>query len=255
MSRITGVFVLLVCGLISAAGPARTQSVPDSHQVATPDLRIGAVFQANTVVHGCSGAVLDSPDGDLIITAAHCMIGPGVYTGFAPGYSKGAAPKGMWNVSQVYLDPRWVRNQDVDHDYAVLRVTPGFGAPNTSIEKAVGGGLRVSGSGPRPGETVTTTGYSAGLFDSPTTCTRPTGTENGYATFTCDGFGFGTSGGPWVAHGNDLVGIIGGPQQGGCSSGVSYTPPFDSSLTDLLRRAKEHGPADTAPIVNVVVDC
>lgn len=254
MRRLAGVLVLLVSGLIASACPGQSEPIPDASPAAGPDLRVGAVFLGNSLVHGCSGAVLDSTSGDLIITAAHCMAGPGSFISFSPGYDKGTDPKGMWNVAQIYLDPRWVADQDVDRDYAVLRVTPGYGAPNTTIENAVGGGLHVT-KNPVPGEQVTVTGYGVGLFDSPTVCTRPTGIDNGYPTFTCDGFRYGTSGGPWVSHGTDLVGIIGGPHQGGCTNGVSYTPLFDSPLYEVIRRAETRAPGDNAPIPNVLGDC
>ncbi|MGN2641175.1 trypsin-like serine peptidase [Nocardia takedensis] len=251
MRRLAGVLVSLSSVAILAAGVAG--AVPDSRTVAEPDPWIGAVFLGNGPLHTCSGSVLDSRDGDLVVTAAHCVIGNGAFLGFAPGYTRGREPVGRWEVAEVYLDPRWVRGFDADHDYAILRVRPGAGAPPTSVEQAVGGGFRPA-DGPAVDDLVTVTGYGVGLLDSPTTCTRPVGRENGYASFACDGFVYGTSGGPWV-EGNDLVGIIAGPHLGGCLNGISYTPPFDDALHDLIRRAENRAPSDSAPIADLVNDC
>ncbi|WP_054811846.1 FAS1-like dehydratase domain-containing protein [Nocardia arizonensis] len=249
MRRVFGILVLSASASLAAAGPGWSE-VPGSHVVGGPDPRVGAVMFGDSPLHTCSGAVLHSREGDLVITAAHCVIGTGSLIGFSPGYERGEDPKGRWRVTEVYLDPRWIESHDVDRDYAILRVRPVAGAPNTSIESAVGGGLRLAAN-PRPGDIVTVTGYGVGLLDAPTSCTRPAGTENGYASFTCEGFVYGTSGGPWVAaNGADLVGIIAGPHLGGCADGVSYTPPFDESLGAIVRRAEEHGPADAAPVTN-----
>ena len=252
--RLTQVFILLCATLIASAGSAGSAPTPDARPATPPDPRVGALFLGNTPLHTCSGAVLDSRTRDLVITAAHCTVGPGMLIGFSPGYDKGASPHGVWSVSQVYLDPQWVSGHDPDHDYAILRVQPSWSAPRTTIEDAVGGGFHVSGN-PKAGRTVTVSGYGVGLLDPQSTCTAPTGTDGRYATFACGGFVDGTSGGPWVADGHDLVGIIGGPHLGGCSDGVSYTPPFDSALTDVIRRAEDHSPADTAPVTNVLGDC
>src|SRR5689334_5545873 len=49
-------------------------STPEAVPVA-PDRRIGALFVGGGDLHACTAAVLDSPAGDLILTAAHCLDG------------------------------------------------------------------------------------------------------------------------------------------------------------------------------------
>jgi hypothetical protein len=56
----------------------------------------------------------------------------------------------------------------------------------------------------------------------------------------------GTSGSPWLA-GSVIAGLIGGLEGGGCQEDVSYSPPFDDAVTELLQRAEAGGPADVAP--------
>lgn len=202
------------------------------------DQRSGVLFLGDTPVHTCSGAVLATPAADLVLTAAHCVVGPGLATSFAPGYHDGISPFGVHDVTQVYLDPRWLQNQDPRADYAVLRVRQPFTTP----------GLTLSTS-PEPGRTVTVTGYSAGADDSPISCTAATTrTDTDYPTVTCSGLGAGTSGGPWVS-GENVVGLTGGLHQGGCPPDpTDYSPPFDDHTAELVRRATDNAPADTAPV-------
>src|ERR1700686_2859459 len=65
---------------------------------------VGALF-TETAGHlsghsSCPASVVDSPAGDLVIPAAHC-IGASTRYAFAPGYHNGWAPYGMWTVSRV----------------------------------------------------------------------------------------------------------------------------------------------------------
>ena len=59
--------------------------------------------------------------GDLILTAAHC-VAEGIDTTFVAGFYDAADPADIWKVDAIYLDPRWVTNQDPLADFAILRV-------------------------------------------------------------------------------------------------------------------------------------
>ncbi|MGG7465168.1 trypsin-like serine peptidase [Plantibacter sp. YIM 135347] len=48
----------------------------------------------------CSGTVVDSPNGSVVATAAHCAGGENYE--FIPGYDDGAAPYGTWTVKEVF---------------------------------------------------------------------------------------------------------------------------------------------------------
>ncbi|WP_219065401.1 hypothetical protein [Candidatus Mycobacterium methanotrophicum] len=41
--------------------------------------------------------------------------------------------------------------------------------------------------------------------------------------------------------------MIGGLHRGGCGENLSYSPPFDQHITELLERAEAGGPGDVAP--------
>lgn len=75
--------------------------------------------------------------------------------------------------------------------------------------------------------------------DAPILCSNATTQEASYQRqIACPGYPSGTSGGPWIntADGN-LIGVIGGYQQGGNSPDVSYSAYFDSTIGNLYNLA------------------
>jgi hypothetical protein len=218
--------------------------VPPTAQPVAPDPRVGAVFLGSTTMHTCTGGVLNSPGGNLIITAAHCVAG-GVDTGFVIGFNNQAAPGDIWHVDAVYLDPRWVANQDPMADFAVARVSREAGG---TIEAQAGGGL-VLAAAPKPGTVVTINGYGFGVGGGPIGCKAATMADTkGFPALACAGMVAGLSGAPWIV-GSTVIGVVGGLDGGGCDDTLSYSPPFDSATTQLLARAEAGGPADQAPTV------
>jgi hypothetical protein len=202
---------------------------------------VGALFIGDRSLHACSGSVLDSPAGDLILTAAHC-VASGVDTFFVPGYDQSAADKDYWHIDAVYLDPRWMANQDPLADFAIARVSRTGGG---SVESQAGGGFPI-GVAPKDGTEVRVAGYALGVGGEQLVCRARTGVLRGYPSLPCAGFVDGTSGGPWIAD-STVTGIIGGLDGGGCQEDVSYSPPFDDAVKQLLARAEAGGAADAAP--------
>jgi len=217
----------------------KTSPMPTSAVGADP--RVGAVFLGDKSLHVCSGSVLDSASGDLIVTAAHCMAN-GVDAFFVPGYDKDADDKDYWRIDAIYLDPRWMANQDPLADFAIARVSRDGGG---SVESEAGGGFRI-GEEPRDGTEVTVTGYALGVGGEQLGCHARTGNLHGYPSVACAGFVDGTSGAPWIAN-SMVTGVIGGLDGGGCEEDVSYSPPFDGAIKQLLSRAEAGGPGDAAP--------
>ena len=197
--------------------------------------------------HYCSAAVVDSPAGDLVITAAHCLSGRGQVV-FVPGYAGGRAPYGAWAVTRVFVAPQWTSSADPDDDVAFLVVSqPQTGVP---IQRATGGerlgGERLGAGSPAAGP-VAVTGYPADR-DSPVSCRNyarlysPT-----QLVFRCGGFTSGTSGGPLLADVDPgtglgtLVGVIGGYQQGGSTDAVSYAARLGATAAALYQAAVRSG--------------
>jgi hypothetical protein len=225
-----------------AAQPVRGPEGVVSAISVAPDRRIGAVFLGNQTLHTCSGSVLDSRDGDLIITAAHC-IADDVDAYFVPGFADDAEPEDFWHLDAVYLDPRWLSDQDPAADFAIARVRTDGGR---SVEAEADGGF-VLGPAPRQGSPITVTGYALGVGGGPVGCrTATTATNRGFPALPCAGLSDGTSGSPWVS-GAAIAGLTGGLDGGGCDENVSYSAPFGDAVVHLLERAESGAPGDAAP--------
>jgi hypothetical protein len=207
-----------------------------------PDPRIGAVFVGGNAMHSCTGSVLHTATGDLVLTAAHCMA-DGSNNWFVPAFSESAEPQDFWHIDQIYLDPRWIATQNPLADFAIIRVSD---AGRGSLESVVGGGFTL-GSTPDVGTDVAVTGYATGIGGGPIGCVgRLTTRESGYPSLRCGGLVDGTSGAPWLA-GTTVVGVTGGLQGGGCQENVSYAPPFDVAILQLVARAEAGGSGDKVP--------
>jgi hypothetical protein len=207
-----------------------------------PDPRVGAVFLGDADLHACTGSVLHSAAGNLVLTAAHCLT-PGVPATFVPGFARNATPGDFWTVDVLYLDPRWVAAKDPLADYAIARVSRAAGG---SVESQVGRALSL-GAAPAPGSRVNVVAYPAGVGGLPVACQVSTKmADGGYPELPCVGMAAGTSGAPWIS-GTTVTGVIGGLHGGGCAENVSYSPPFDQHITALLARAEAGGPGDAPP--------
>jgi len=198
---------------------------------------------AKALPHYCSASVVDSTTRDLVLTAAHCVVGTGAGIGFAPGYVNGTAPYGIWAVKKVYVDRDWIAHGNPQHDYALLQIAPRNGK---QLEDVTGG--HSIGAAPAPGTEVQVTGYAAKSGGSAIECTAPVYETDGYPSFDCAGFADGVSGAPWIADG-EVVGDIGGLHQGGCTDTTSYSPSFGPDIQALLARAEADKTGDLVPFI------
>lgn len=235
MRAVTLMLCLLAGPVVLATSCSRPAHVP-------PDPRVGAVFRNGANRHVCTGSVLHSTNGDLVLTAAHCLIGDGAAT-FVPGFADDARLADIWTVDSIYLDTRWISNRDPRADYAIARVS---GTGDKTLERRAGAALTL-GTAPTPGTRVSVTGYAAGVGGRPIGCQGSTEvTKSGFPAVVCAGLVGGTSGSPWVS-GSTVVGLVGGLDGGGCTENLSYSAPFDQRTAELLTRAEAGGPGDTPP--------
>jgi hypothetical protein len=241
--------LLAACGhqppaALATSKPQQAVIDPANQVIAAPvnpDPRVGAVFLGGSDLHACTGSVLHSAGGNLVLTAAHCLSG-GQAT-FVPGFAGKATPADFWTVDAAYLDPRWVANKDPLADYAIVRVSRPDGG---SVEAQVGSALSL-GFAPAKGSRVNVVAYPAGVGGTPIGCQASTGvSDDGYPELPCAGLVNGTSGAPWIS-GSTVTGVIGGLHAGGCAENLSYSPPFDQHITELLARAEAGGPGDAPP--------
>ncbi|MFC1419526.1 trypsin-like serine peptidase [Streptacidiphilus cavernicola] len=200
--------------------------------------QVGALFAgAISDGHHCTASVVDSPAGDVIVTAAHCLSSGASGHVFVPDYRDGTAPYGVWQISQVLEDSAWTSDQDPDSDVAFALVEPLNGQ---SLESVVGGySLDTAASG---NTTVQITGYPTST-DEPISCTGTSQTFSAtQLTVYCTGYANGTSGSGWVENYDpatgtgSLIGVIGGYQTGGDTEDVSYAALFGTTVQTLYNQ-------------------
>jgi V8-like Glu-specific endopeptidase len=209
---------------------------------------VGALFTTSAGQlgqHFCTASVVDSPAGDLLITAAHCVSGATQGTvDFVPGYDRGSTPYGIWTVTKVYVDQAWSSSSSQDDDFAFLRVSkPGSSVPVENVT----GAERLATNAPASRELVQVIGYP-NTTNQPVTCqNRLREPMTNQLEFDCDGYTDGTSGGPFLsdvdqATGQGLViGVIGGYQQGGDVPQVSYSAMLGANAAALYEQAVADG--------------
>ena len=246
-ATIAMVIVLAVGGLFGGAPVANAALLPAT-PIAPKDeaSTVGALFMAGSTTHSCTASVVDSPAGDLVMTAAHCVASGAIGARFVPGYDDGLSPFGTWTVTDVFVDAKWTLDGDPDDDVAFLLVTPSpLNGSGRSVESVVG--ANELSTSPRVGQSVTVAGYGQGSDDHQVTCTVATYEDGTAPAFDCPGFVSGTSGSPWVT-GSDPVthrltvgGIIGGYEAGGYTDDTSYSPPFDATVFALRDQAIANG--------------
>jgi V8-like Glu-specific endopeptidase len=207
---------------------------------------VGALFTETSGKlgsHFCTASVVHSAQGDLAVTAAHCVTGKPGQIVFVPGYANGKEPYGVWPVTRVYTDAAWQSGQDQDDDVAFLRLaeaTDGVPVEDITGAEALGGSQRASAL-------VQVIGYPDGT-SQPVLCVNwtkvfsPTQLE-----FDCGGYPNGTSGGPFLADVSagsgqgTIIGVIGGYEEGGDTPDVSYSSAFGTPVTALYAAAEAGG--------------
>jgi hypothetical protein len=131
----------------------------------------------NGGVDSCSGTMVNSPSGLMVITAAHCLrlnsdgtIADQI-AGFIPAVQEPLGndePFGVWTSTQIYMDPLYSQgnntNADAAYDYAYVKLDPNscflgtdIGAtgtgqcpiPDGKLAPHLGGGMNIEWSPPR----------------------------------------------------------------------------------------------------------
>lgn len=247
--------LLVLPAASSASGPAdrlsgpRPRALPpdgpsSSDQTFPGVAAVGALFTADPRTgkprsHFCTASVVDSPRGDLAVSAAHCLTDQSGPVVFVPGYDRGAAPYGRWRVTGVFMPRAWTATRDPDDDVAFLRLAPA--ADGVPVEDVTGAERLGTTGGSRA--YVQVMGYPDSS-DQPVWCANwtdrfsPTQLE-----FDCGGYETGTSGSPFLAAVSrqtgqgTVIGVIGGYQAGGDTASVSYSVAFGPSVASLYRSA------------------
>jgi V8-like Glu-specific endopeptidase len=204
---------------------------------------VGALFtetDGQLSTHFCTASVVNSPAGDVALTAAHCVYDRTGTIVFVPGYTNGQTPYGVWQVTKVYTDSAWDSSQNPNDDVAFLTLAD---APDgVPIENVTG--AETLDIGAPANQLVQVIGYPDGA-EQPVSCANVA--QSFSATqlqFDCAGYPDGTSGGPFLADVNaatgqgTVIGVIGGYEQGGDTPEVSYAASFGSQVAALYAEAE-----------------
>ncbi len=219
---------------------------PNVAQAFSGTAAVGALFltKKGKLEHFCSAAVVRSPQEDLVITAAHCVWGKTLGTKgnviFGPGWHNGKFPKGRWLVMSATVDSKWRADKNPNDDVAFLVVRNG----SQKIQKVTGAETLETGT--KLPQTVQVIGYPNSTSE-PVKCTGAATQLKGrkylhQLVFDCDGYTDGTSGGPFLMRvdkstgAGEVIGVIGGYQDGGVSPNVSYSSQFLSNIADLYKQ-------------------
>ncbi|MFD3717597.1 trypsin-like peptidase domain-containing protein [Streptomyces sp. NPDC058674] len=207
----------------------------------------------------CTASVVASPARNLVLSAAHCLLGPDSrQVAFVPRYTRAAPqPYGLFPVLRdagghptIWIDPRY-RSQGPDRaaalDVAFAQVGPN--ARGVRVQDAVGGNRLVTGAAYAQSR-VSLIGYPASTA-RPRLCvnrtTRFTSTDaripGSFLRIDCTGYPGGTSGGPFLLHldprsgTGDVIGVIGGWKTGGDTADTSYSSYFGADVRTLYEKA------------------
>ena len=209
--------------------------------------QVGTLFgtsDGSLTSHHCTGSVVDSPEGDIIVTAAHCVYdssGGETDLAFVPAYDDGSMPYGVWDVSAVYVASQWISSRDPDYDVAFAVVNKS--GSSATIQSVVGSDtLAVD----QPYTSLTTViGYPSDT-NQPITCTNYTSEfSSTQLQWDCDAYPGGTSGSPFLTNVSSTTGfgsvdgVIGGYETGGDGPNVSYSVHFTDWVTELLDQAEK----------------
>ncbi|MFC4605299.1 trypsin-like serine peptidase [Rhodococcus kronopolitis] len=205
----------------------------------------------------CSGSAVNSPSGNVVSTAAHCVHGgkgKGFHRNwvFRPNYVLGIST-GAFQPKQFYIPEYWKTNGvNTNTGAAVLDSDVAFVATfndsngQSLVDRVGGHGLRTSGSLAFPAKIFGYPVNNLTLGNSQSTCSGDTSTDQldgfDYVGLPCS-MGPGASGGPWLADYNPSngYGYIRTISSGGgtASDGNNWilAPSFDSRAWDLYQAA------------------
>jgi V8-like Glu-specific endopeptidase len=230
------------------AQPWETERAPggldQEERRALSAVRVGALFVSDASGdHFCTASVVSSPGRDLLVTAAHC-INAGNGGGyrrdivFIPSYHEGKTPFGVWTPARLLVAPGWASSSDPALDVGFVVLKPYQGR---NIEDVLGANTLDFNPGYQ--NLVRVTGYPADE-EEPVTCQNWTKKQSAdQLRFDCNGFTGGTSGSPWVTKFDSttgtgrIVGVLGGYQEGGSTSDISYSSYLGDAIRQLYDEA------------------
>ena len=199
----------------------------------------GRVFFHNGVTNlnaSCSGGTVNTPAGDMVITAAHC-----VYANFSfmqdwiyvPAYYNGPTGWGTWFASNMAVTPSWKFNANPNDDFGIVNVAPA--STGLSLVKTAGANGLVTDQSYT--QSVVIWGYPGAYNDglTPEYCITSTFQSGSMVGAACN-LSQGASGGPWLTSYNSATGLgyeFGETSTESASLTDNYSPYFGSDFITL----------------------
>ncbi len=198
------------------AGSSTIEGVDTGESTTFPNRANGTVYGVYRIgsrreEYQCSGSVINSPQGDVVLTAGHCVIDPETGTVasavvFVPGYRETQEPFGVWSAAQYATTEAWQTtvgtaepNEGGDLALLVLRDN----TEGKSVEETVGS-LSIAFDQPRL-QTYTEWGYPGeSPYDGEVLYTNTAAYAGSDLSFSPapirihSDFTGGSSGGPWT---------------------------------------------------------
>lgn len=206
---------------------------------------VGKVFfrnAKNKMDYSCSAAVVNSPSGNLLSTAGHCVHDSRkgdwhLNWTFAPDFAYGKQPFGLWKAEWLTSFAGWVEQERADYDVAFVKVAA---RGKSDLVRTVGGnGLETGMARKRH---LTVLGYPVlppYPGDHQYFCTGDAAPEGSRLKMPCT-LTTGVSGGPWLSRYETASGV-------GSVNGVAantnlknttlWSPYFGEAVWNLYRRA------------------
>jgi hypothetical protein len=206
---------------------------------------IGALFARPfglTVPHPfCTASVINSKKGNLLLTAAHCLGKvPISQMVFIPYFHNGTAPFGEYSITSQSFPPGWLPGGNITRDYAFLTVSG-------DVQKKAGA-EKLAASTPLPHDaTLEAYDESGGTIVCPAHPQAVTRAGVPQLRIACPGFADASSGGPLLTRVNPqsrlgtIVAVIGGYEEGGDSSTVSYASFLEPGAIALAQKLARSG--------------
>lgn len=199
----------------------------------------------------CSGSVISSTAGNLLLTAGHCVIDPETgavasWLAFVPDYHEGQEPLGVWAATEYGVTKAWSEGaergtSDESGDVAILRLQ-NRESDGATIESVVGS-LGIAFGQPRD-QLYTQYGYpGASPYDGEHLYRETAeyqGSDNSFSPATIgvsSDFTQGSSGGPWTTGGSNPVVVSLTTYSYEKDSGVLFGPYFGGEVKALYRKA------------------
>lgn len=193
----------------------------------------------------CSGNAVNSANGDVVVTAGHCVKFEGQWATnwvFVPGYDHGDKPFGEWPAGTLMATQQWDSSEDINHDVGMAVVNERNGQSLTDVV----GGQGIAFNATR-GQQMYSFGYPAAppydgeslIYCSGEVRDDILGSND--QGMTCDMTG-GSSGGPWFLDFDESAGA--GIQNSVNSfkyifdNSTMYGPYFGDSVEALYDRAQ-----------------